>query len=250
MDTENLPAVQAEIVVEEGWSTDPSGLPIFTAATIDAIENEMVDLRSSEGNFKLKLAAVLTEASERRFYGDNTLKKVAKENQMTYSTARSMVAGYKRMRLLPAEDRETIVNSITSGELYWSKPEIAAPVKDNQDYMELMHASADGSLSNSKLRKRVSTLSGQTAIEGDSTDDGDIPEDEDIPVDAPLVDEDESHADKMARFIVGGLEIARVLEDQGGIKAMSLDEIPDELTVFTKLIRRWDDQLRRKQKGE
>ena len=252
MDTGNLDFVQAEIVLEEGWSEDESGLPVFTAGSIDAIENEMVDLRATEGEQRLKLAAVLTEASERRFYGDNTLQKVSKENQITYGTARKMVAGYKRLRLLPIEERATFVSAVTSGELYWSKVEIAAPVQSNQDYIELLHASADGSLSAAKLRKRVSTLSGQKAIEGEPGEDEDIEVEDEYTGDDPLgIDgAGDLHADQVAKFIIGGLALAEKLEAEGGLKDLAAAEIPDELHVFTKLIRRWDDQLKRKKKGE
>lgn len=251
MDTENMEIVQAEIVVEEGWTEDPSGLPIFTAASIDAIENEMVGLRATEGEQRLKVAAVLTEASERRFYGEGTLNRVAKENQITPSTARDYVAAYKRLRTLDPVDRSTIVSSITSGELYFSKPQIAAPVKDNQTYMELMHLSADGSLSNSKLRKRVQTLSGSVAGQKAI----DAPEDEDQDEDTPEAEDAEegrpyTHAENVERFIVGGLVLAQQLEEAGGVKVLEAEEIPEDLKAFTKLIRRWDDQLRRKQRGE
>jgi hypothetical protein len=250
MDVENLPEVQAEIVLNEGWSEDDSGLPVFTAGSADLIENELVTLRATEGEQRLKLAAVLAEASDRRFYGDNTLKTVAKENQITYGTARSMVAGYKRLKDLNVDDRETMVAIIKSGELYWSKVQIAASVKDDQSYVELMHASADGSLSNSKLRKRVQTITGQGAIEGAQADEDGAEEDVE---DAEVVEEDqepESHADSMARFITGAYELAKALEESGGIKTMQPEEVPDELTPLVKLMRRWDDQLRRKLKGE
>jgi hypothetical protein len=52
-------------------------------------------------------------------------------------------------------ERSTIVAAIHSGELYWSKVEIAAPVKDDSAYTSLMDQAANGQLSASKLRKRV-----------------------------------------------------------------------------------------------
>jgi hypothetical protein len=52
-------------------------------------------------------------------------------------------------------ERSTIVAAIHSGELYWSKVEIAAPVKDDSAYTSLMDQAANGQLSASKLRNRV-----------------------------------------------------------------------------------------------
>jgi hypothetical protein len=52
-------------------------------------------------------------------------------------------------------ERSTIVAAIHSGELYWSKVEISAPVKDDAAYTSLMDQAANGELSASKLRKRV-----------------------------------------------------------------------------------------------
>jgi len=40
---------------------------------------------------------VLAEASRKRFYGKGTLKQVCDENEIAYSTGRSLVSGYKRM---------------------------------------------------------------------------------------------------------------------------------------------------------
>jgi hypothetical protein len=219
MDVENIMDIQAEIVIDEGWSEDDSGLPVFTAGSIDAIENEMVGLRADEGIQRLKLAAVLTEASERRFYGDNTLQKVCKENQIAYSTGRKIVAGYKRLRSLPIEDRTTFVSALLSGELYWSKVEITAPVEDDQEYTELLHASADGSLSNSKLRKRVSSLSGQKAIDSGDEDDEELPEPIRVVIDARL-------------------ELERLGSDFEDWSEEALTTYRDELSAFVNLLRR------------
>jgi hypothetical protein len=160
-------------VIQDGWFVDESGLPIFSASSIDAIESEISDLRSMEGEYRLKMAAVLAEASEKRFYGESTLERVCRENQINYSTGQSMVAGYRRLASLTILERSSIVSAIRSGELYWSKVEIAAPVKDDQAYTTLMNQSANGSLSAAKLRKRVSE---ENKVEGkngeeDSKDD-------------------------------------------------------------------------------
>jgi hypothetical protein len=259
MDIENIQDVQAEIVIEEGWSEDESGLPVFSAGSADIIENELVSLRANEGEQRLKLAAVLTEASDRRFYGENTLKTVAKENQMSYSTARSMVAGYKRLKDLNADDREELVTIIKSGELYWSKVEIGAPVKDDQTYTELMHLSADGSLSNTKLRKRVSSISGQKAIDApeadeDATDES--VEDAEVVEDAEEVPQDLSHPEKLRLFLSGARFQAEELNAEGGFKGLDLEpgqyqEYLEDLEALRKMTRTWSDQIKRElKKGE
>lgn len=142
----------------EGWFQDESGLPIFVAHSSETIDQELLDARSVEGGLRLGRAAVLTEASEKRFYGEGSLERTCKDNKIDYSTGQSMVHGYKRLRRLEILDRSRIVSAILSGELYWSKAEIAAGVKDDTDYAELMNEAADGSLSNADMRKRVKEL--------------------------------------------------------------------------------------------
>src|SRR3712207_2189017 len=95
---------------EEGWHEDDSGLPVFRAEKAATIDGELANLRGAEGELKLKVAAVLPEASETRFYGERTLERVCEENQINYNTAKKMVAGYKRLRELEIVDRTTFVS--------------------------------------------------------------------------------------------------------------------------------------------
>lgn len=157
-DRQDIEAMTAAELVEEGWFEDESGLPIFKAASADAIDQELLDQRAEEGTVKLKTAAVLTEASEKRFYGEGTLKRVCEENQIRLSTAWSMIASYKRLRGLEILERSRIVSAVLSGELFWSKTEIAAPIEDDVSYAGLLNEAANGGLSASELRKRVKAL--------------------------------------------------------------------------------------------
>lgn len=150
--------VQRSYVVEEGWYEDESGLPVFVADSAESIDQELADLRGLEGANKLKMAAVLTEASDRRFYGEGTLQRVCETNQIDYTRGRHMVAGYNRLRAVEIAQRCAIVSAIQSGELYWSKAEIAAPVDDDEKYASLMNQAANGDLSASKMRKRVKQI--------------------------------------------------------------------------------------------
>jgi hypothetical protein len=59
--------------------------------------------------------------SSRRFWYLQV--RVCKENNINYSTGKSAVAGYKRLRQLEIVDRSTIVSALLSGELFWSKAE-------------------------------------------------------------------------------------------------------------------------------
>jgi phage N-6-adenine-methyltransferase len=145
----------AELMPADGWREDEAGLPIFDASSTEMIDAEIIELRSKEGETMLRLAAVLTEASDKRFYGEGTLKRVCEENQINYSTGKSMVAAYRRLRSLEIVERSTIVSAILSGELFWSKVEIAASVDDDEAYAGLLNEAADGDLSASDLRERV-----------------------------------------------------------------------------------------------
>lgn len=148
----------SEVVPDEGWSHDDTGLPIFTAHTIEAVESAWSSLEGAEGTLRLSKGAVAAEVSAKRLYGGKDLENFCARMRVPYSTTLDHLQLYKRAQSLQKIARAIFCEALESGALQFSHARLAAPIDDDDEFMGVLAQAQDEGLTKAQTASLVKPI--------------------------------------------------------------------------------------------
>lgn len=133
-----------EVMPDEGWKEDQSGLPVAEFYTSESIESEWSRLKSEDNFNRLQKGALALRASSRGMYGDNSLEKFAKAVGETYSKVQQYMWIYQRISRLENLTQVRIVGALDAGTLTTTHVRTAAAIDNDDLFLAVLHRAIDG----------------------------------------------------------------------------------------------------------
>jgi N6-adenosine-specific RNA methylase IME4 len=156
LDSNTVPAVRrypgdsvvdvetGEVMPEEGWKQDESGLPVAEFYTSEAIEGEWSRLKSEDNLNRLQKGALALRVSSRGMYGDQSLEKFARAVGETYGTVAGYMRIYEKVARLEISPRGEILGALDAGTITTSHIKTATAIDSAKVFTALMHRAIDG----------------------------------------------------------------------------------------------------------
>ncbi len=115
-----------EVMPEEGWRSDESGLPVAEFYTSESVEGEWSRLKSEDNANRLQKGALALRVSARGMYGHASLEKFGRAVGESYGTIAGYMRIYERVAKLRISPRGEILGALDAGTISTSHLKVAA----------------------------------------------------------------------------------------------------------------------------
>lgn len=133
-----------EVMPDEGWSQDESGLPVPVFYTIEAVESEFSRLKSEANLNRLGVGGLASLVSEKSMYGDKSLEGFAKAVGETYSSLQGYMWIYRRLGRVENLERSRFVEAISAGVVTTNHVKVAAAIDNDDLFAAVLNRAIDG----------------------------------------------------------------------------------------------------------